>query len=480
MGPATLGKPSAMRLTWCVQVSGHPSSRRRIACQRGQDTIEWAAVLVVVALLIAAVATLVPQLGATLGHDVDCLIAKIFGGGCAAGPRYPVGVSTKTVGYNGRVAIVDGSHGYTVTLTKYNNGTSTITVVNTGKLGVSGRLGATAELGPLGGAQADASIGGGAYGDQTTTWTFPSWSQGQQSYNKISQGSGLGLAGHDAVSSTLGGLPLVGSKITGLFDDLTGAQGSPGAGSLPKQYISSTAVGGGAQGSGQANAGLSLATLNIASVGASFNANAGVEHITSGPQNGDNQLVVGIKGNANGSLVGALFGGQANAAGNVNGQATVTFSPDGRPLTLQVAVSGDGVWGVTPPGNISARTLKEPDGNGGSKPPVLSVDSRGSTGNGVGTSFVGTLNLSTDPQAVADLQRTLQDPSSIGALVGDMNSNGTESVQTYTINRSNTTYAVGINAGAGFGAGTTDGSSTATYNAPKTRRDGGPWQNSSS
>ncbi len=41
--------------------------------------------LLVVAALIAAVVSFAPQLGSTLSRDVQCVIAKVFGGGCTPG-----------------------------------------------------------------------------------------------------------------------------------------------------------------------------------------------------------------------------------------------------------------------------------------------------------------------------------------------------------------------------------------------------------
>ena len=69
---------------------------------------------------------------------VACAVDKILHAGlCDSGPAYPVSVSTKSVGYDGRVIIVDAGHSYTVTLTHLSNGTAQISLVNTGTLGVS-------------------------------------------------------------------------------------------------------------------------------------------------------------------------------------------------------------------------------------------------------------------------------------------------------------------------------------------------------
>ena len=90
--------------------------------------------------------------------------------------------------------------------------------------------------------------------------------------------------------------------------------------------------------------------------------------------------------------------------------------------------------------------------------------------------FTGTLDLSSDPQAEQDVNLILQgDPAPIGDLVSQLNSNGTESVQTFQITRSSTTYGAKASVVAGLGASLSDGTSNATYSPPETREDGGKW-----
>lgn len=465
--------------------------------------VEYSGVLLVTALIVAAVVAFWTSFGPTFGHNLVCLVEKIFGQGCTAAPAYPVSASVKTVGYSGRVAIVDGGHDYTITLTKLSNGTSTITAVNTGTAGVSAQVGAGVELGPLGSAGADASIGGGGYGDQSETWTFPNWNQGQKYFNQISQGSALGLGAHDLVSSTAGSIPIFGSDITSAFDSITGASGAPNQGSLPHKYLSSTYTGGGLQGSGDAQAGVYFGPLS-AGVSASLDAHAGLEHINYGPQKGDWQLTGGLDGNASGSLAGVLFGTQANGAGNVSGEISVTFSPSGAPQTLDVSAYGDGVWGIGPqqnakvdiPGSSSSEggsssseggsstsaggSNDGKSGGEGGNEPLLSVQSQGVNGSGVGSLFTGTLNLANDPQAEQDVNAILGgNTAPIGDLITQIGSRGTETVQSYDITRSSSNIGVKASVGVGVGLGLNNGSSSANYAPPEIRENGGPWHQES-
>lgn len=471
-----------------------PRTRRRsghfLADQRGQDTVEYVGVLAVVAAFLAMALLAVNTLGPTIAHGAECLIAKVFQLNiCTSGPAYPVSASAKNVGYSGRVAIVDGGHSYTVTLTKLSNGTSTITVVDNGKVGVSGKVGADVELGPIGGAGAEASIGGGVNGGQTSTWTLPSWSLGQSYFNQISNGSSLGLTVHDAVSgSVVGQIPGLGSLATHAVDSLTGASGAPGQNSLPHKYLTSTSTGGGAQGRGDAGAHVDFGPLQ-AGVSAALEAHAGLQHINYGSQKGDWQLVAGLDGTADASLANWLFGAQADGAGNVTAEATVTFSPSGAPETLDVTASGDGVWTLAaPPSLINTQVPGSSSGQSGSskeggqsggesgKEPLLSVQTNTTGGSGVGSQFTGALDLSDDPQAVQDITSILQgNPAAIGDLINQMNSKGTETIQSYRITRSNSTVGGDLSVGVGGGFSLSDGTSSATYNRPKMRENGGQW-----
>ncbi len=476
----------------------------RLADERGQDAIEYTGVLAVVATVIAIVILALTSVAPALGHDVVCLVEKIFGNGCTTGKPYPVSVSVQNAGYDARVAVVDGAHGYTVTLTKYSDGTSTITAVNNGKLGASLQWGGDFELGPVASATADASLGGGGYGQQTVTWKFSSWGQGQRYYQQLSSGNGASLAVHDAGSATVGQTPVIGNDLSGAWDWLFGGQSAPSTGSVPHRYLNSTAVGGGLQGSAEAKAAVNAAGFS-AGVGGSADGNIGVQRFTYGSQKGDWQVVAGLDASGGANLGAALFGPQASAVGTINRELAVTLSPDGKPLEVEVAASGDGVWGVVPAGpnlgGVRIPTSGGPSGagesgTGGSEPgakpaggegggaagsaPALSFDSTTTSGSGTGSSFVGTLDLQDDPQAAADVQAVLHgDTSKISAVIHDMNTSGTETVQSYGITRSNDSVGAQWSDGVGLGGHINDSGSTATYNPPKTRVGGGPWQTGS-
>jgi hypothetical protein len=89
---------------------------------------------------------------------------------------------------------------------------------------------------------------------------------------------------------------------------------------------------------------------------------------------------------------------------------------------------------------------------------------------------VGTLDLSDDPAAQAALEQVLEgNTSQIPVLVADMNARGTEYTQSYHVKRSNSTWGGQVNLGGGGGAELSDGSSSACYDPPRVRQNGGPW-----
>jgi hypothetical protein len=392
-----------------------------------------------------------------------------------------VSVSTKSVGYNGRVIIVDGGHSYTVTETHLSNGTATISLVNTGSLGVSARVGAEVELGPLGGAEAQAQAGGGVYVNGSTTWTFPNWATADKDWKQISSGNSLGLAVNDGLNSSV---PLAGHFLAGLFDDVTGDKGAPTQHSIDGRYLTATATGGGVQGTASAGAGANIGSLG-ADIKASVSAHAGLERINSGADKGDWQGTVRLSVDGDGSLGDALFGPHASGIGSLDGEVTVTFGPDFKPRELEVTASGDGVWeatgegGQAPEGSAHGGTSSESgggEGEGGKSEPLLGVSHEGAGGEGVGSKFVGTLDLSDDPAAQAALEHVLEgDTSQIPVLIADMNAHGTEYTQSYHLKKSSSTYGGEVNVGGGGGAELNDGSSSACYDSPRVRQNGGPW-----
>jgi hypothetical protein len=470
-----IGRLLTRRLTW-----------RRLSGETGQDVIELSGLLILVAAMVAGLFTL--GMNTRVSHAVECAVAQILrisDSACSAPGRYVVGVTTKTVGYSGRVAIVDGSHTYTLTLTRYSDGTATIAEVNTGDLGASAKVGAGIELGPLGGAEAEASAGGGGYIAGSTTWSFHNVGSAEKYWKQISSGGGAGLAAHDGFSSSLlGQIP----GATSLFDKVTGAHGAPGPGSLPGQYLTATAAGGGIQGSAEGSAGAYAGSLN-ASVSASINGEGGLEKITSGPQKGDWEATVSLSGNASGALAQSLFGPHADGEGNVNGQANVLFSSKWKPLEIQVTGSGDGVWSAggssTTVGNLNAKGGKAPEGGApaggagegeGGHEPLLSLNRDAGDGSGVGSTFTGTIDLAQDPSAAGSLESVLHgNVTQISTLIGDMNTQGTETTQTYHLDRSHSTVGGEANLGVGVGASVSTSGTNACYDPPRERIDGGPW-----
>lgn len=92
---------------------------------------------------------------------------------------------------------------------------------------------------------------------------------------------------------------------------------------------------------------------------------------------------------------------------------------------------------------------------------------------------MGAVDLSNDPSAQAALDQVLQgNTAGISVLVNDMNTHGTQYTQSYHLKQSNSTYGAEVNVGGG-GAALQDGSSSACYDAPCVRQNGGPWTTAS-
>jgi Flp pilus assembly pilin Flp len=475
-------------------VEPHQHLRHRLNDERGQDAIEYVGALVLVAAIVAVVLFVVGTLTPGLTRDVKCAIDQIFGSDCSA-PVYAVSQKTKTAGWDGRALIVDGGHDYTIALTKYSDGTATITVNNIGNLGVSAKIGADIEAGPGFELGADATAGIGGYGQQSNTWRFHNWSQAQKAYDGIANGSGLGLASHDAAQSVCHSAVPFGlgcGIITHAWDSVTGSHGAPGAGSLPHKNLYSSSVSAGAQGSADAGADANFGPLS-AGVKAAVDAHAGLGHVSYGPDKGDWQLLGGLDGTASGHLSEDLFGGTAEGQGTISGDVTVLFSPDGTPKELEVTAQGDGVWHVAPPSSFNPKLPDkipigesggekkpgESSGGGsseGGKEPLLTFSSDSSEGSGYGSEFSGTLDLATHPQAAQDVNALLEgNPTKIDALINDMNTSGEERVWNYKVDRSDSTYGASGNFVVGAAGHVSDGSASMEDSPPQIREDGGEW-----
>lgn len=458
--------------------------------QRGQDLVEYVGALAIIALIVGAIAVL--GLPSTVSHAIKCSVYSILRlGPCdaaqQAAQRYPVSVTVKTVGWNGRVAIVDSSHTYTLKLTVYSDGTSQLSSTDDGSAGVSARAGFHADAGKIG-IDATATAGADLYGANTITWNLPSKQLGEKYFNQLGNTSGAALAGHD-LASDLG--------LGGVYDWATGTSGPPDTGSLPKKYLGDTSVEGGLQGTASAEA---EANLGLVHAGASVDATlrAGLQRIDSGPQKGDWVYRESLDASGSGGLAAALFGPHADAYGGASGELTVTFSPDLKPLTADVTGTIDGTWGAglsssSPTG--SSDQFKPGEGGsessagkagaagaeqsaGAGSDPVLSADSN--EGKGGGTTFQGTIDLTAYPADTADIgQALLGNSTGIQNTITDFNRDGVETIQHFGFEQSTSKYGAGIDAGVGVDAGTTDSTSNMDYQAPQVRDHGGPWHTGS-
>lgn len=446
--------------------------------QQGQDTVELAGLLVLIAAIVGAVVAL--GLPGRVGHAVECAVNQILQIGiCQARPAYPVAQFTKTVGYNGRVAIGDGEHQYVVTMTEMSDGKTLINIANVKQGGVSLQVGANVSAGPLVDAGATAGIGGGGLVSDSTTFTAPDWATGLQEFKKIGSSSGGSLLLHDLGS----GLPF---GLGHVADHLDGGQGAPGPSSLPHNQLSSHSVGLGVYASGSAQADAHVQGVGGGGAGVSANAQITASRIDYGAQKGDKQYQISLGGAGDATLATSLFGGkQASGAASLQGSATVTVSPSGKPLQLVVDASGQGVWSAGPSSDKHASlpgTDKSDPSPGGKTSavshaePALELNSNTAGGSGGGAEFQATLDLTNNPSAASDVQALLHlNLTKIPAVVDDMNKSGTEQVQTFHAQQSNSSFDVQGNFGVGLGAGLTNASSRECVQSIQVRQAGGSW-----
>jgi hypothetical protein len=467
-----------MRLTLCVPMA--PTTFAHVTrSQRGQSTVEWAGALILIALIVAFVVA--SGVGGQVSQNIECAIERVFqnGGGCQASSTAsnpvpcPTSAVTDTASDEFQLFFIDAGHNSTLIKTVYSNGTVDYTLVDDGTLEAQAKLQAEFELAGVGfNAEASAAAGGELTGSYT--FSFPNAAAASAFAQKVQSGGGWGVIAHDIA----GGIPIAGPVASGLLN-LVGIHGAPNGGSLAQQYskyLTSAFVAEGAAGQVKALASGELGPVS-AELGAELSGAAGFREVYAGdpadpdgPQKGDVQIYLKLDGNADGSLMQALFGPKAAAEASGSADAVVTLDSHGNPKLLEVTASGDaggsgGVAVSTPEGGSEGSgSSGEGEGSGsegdGSEGGGLlkSLDLSSTLGKGEGYQYTATLDLRSDPQAVQDLA-SLLNPTSAGPamtqLVSQINTSGEQRLQPYQQSTSQTGGGIALEVadiGGGFNA----------------------------
>jgi hypothetical protein len=448
-------------------------SRRSPRAQHGQSSLEWGGVVALISAVVAVLFTLgVPQ---KTGHSVECSVASILHQTVAACEPPPpadrvnciTGSDTQQSNTSVEVSFVKVGHNQTLIKTTYSNGQVQYTLTDKDSAQAQADLfEAGVQVGDFGlDAQADASAGGEL--DGAHVWTFPNQAAADAFQQKVDSSGGWGQVAHD-LAGPVGGWIL----------NHIGIHGAPNPNDLDPKNLSYSYTGASVIGQinfdGNAGLGSDLSGQLKASLQAAGGfrviQNASSTQTTTGQSgsvplaNGDIQVFVSLNGSADAALRATLFGPGASIQGN--GVATVTMSPTGQLLQLQVSASADGT------GNGAGKATSgdgQGSGEDGSGATAASGDEGGGSlasklgitfGNGQGYSYTGTLDLQNDPTAQADLVTMLAgNQQSVSDLVSQMNSSGTQRVQPYSVSRTKTEIGIEgevVDVGGGVNGTVTD------------------------
>ncbi len=414
----------------------------------------------VLLLVVAIVGILVASpIGATIERDIRALICRIAGGDCSLDKAQTpekclTGKSTQKANASVLVAVVKVDKDSTLIREDFSDGSSRFTLLDNSQ--VAGELfaGAKGKVGKYG-LDYSASADAGAKLAGARVFEFPD-KKSADAFQRAVQATG----GFDgivrALSHSNDKIPIVGWKnpLGGLDDWVLDQLGVDDDRDLPtpkETYVEAQAF---LSGKAAAGGGIGLDDAGIKGL---LEAAGVVKVTTSGANKGDVEFSVEVSGNADASLTDAVFG--VGAAGRVDAKFTATvtldaqngYRPDHLILKGTANAMGGATFAVEPKGNDLKAIAKELE--------KLSFSSSETAGKGV--EFTADLDLKDPANRNAALGALLSggNPAAVAGLIGRLNSDGTLSVDTYDITRSNTEGEVKVGLGVGLGAG---GSSTST------------------
>lgn len=430
--------------------------------------------LIFAALILAAILAAAPALGGQITRSIVCHVEQILGNGgaCASGGNQPgggsganpyevkciVSKSTNTANLEAKIVFVRVGDNVTLVKTTYSNGSSTYLLTHMGTAQAEAMLGGQLQIGGFGGTrELRAAIGGQLAGAKE--WDFSNPQLAAAFEKQISNDGGWGTITHDLANNLL---PPGASDAAGWLLNKVGLHDYSGLPGPHQTYVKGALVGGIKVGIDGGVGGASAA-LDAALTGA-----AGARVTTSGRDKGQTQAYIQLDGSGTASVLGQLFGtDQARLGGGAGGVGqvlvTVTVSPSGQPLNATITA-----WG--------GYTLGAAGQAKGQLSDVINKSTlKGHTGNGQGIQWSGSIDLTKHPDDIAHLLAGLSSPAGIPGLIGDFNRDGTQQVQPFSLNRSQT--SAGIEGNVGVGAGL-DGENIAmgqNFSPGQVKPPGLPW-----
>jgi Flp pilus assembly pilin Flp len=442
---------------------------RALKSERGAGSIEYAGVLTLIAGVFVAVTLL--GLDGRISETVRMAVCQITGGQCSeAHPNGPerclTSKTTTSANANVLIAVVKIDKDSILIRENFSDGTSKITIVDGTKAAGELFAGAKGKIGKYGldySANADAGIGlnGGR------VFEFKTQEEANAFQDKVKAAGGFDGILRD-IASYNDEIPFIGvdNPLGGIDDaalDLIGVDDNEDLPTPTETYVEGKAFIDGKAGIG-GGVGIVDGELKGLIEG------AGVVKVTSsGPNKGDVEFTVEIKGDANGSLTAATLG--AGAQGKASVTATITldaqngYKPDKLTLKGNASIAGgldlDAKLEGDQLSDIS-EALKE-----------ASFSSNALQGQGIEVS--AELDLK-DPDNLAATLGVLTgqgNPVDVAQLVDRINKDGTLGVDTFDLDSQETEGEIKVGVGIGGGAGGKSSSETESDHTAFERPPGG-------
>jgi hypothetical protein len=444
----------------------------RLRCERGLATSEYAGILAMLAGVFIAIFAL--GLDGRIATTIETAVCQILGGECgderAATPEKCLTASTTTsANANVLIAVVQIDKDSTLIREDYSDGSSTFTILDNSE--VAGELfaGVKGKIDKYGiNYSAEALAGVGLEGAQV--FEFDNQEDADAFQESVQAAGGFDGILRD-IAAIDDEIPIVGwdNPFGGTNDWVLDQLGVDDNGDLPTPTQTYTT--GRVFIDGEAGAGAGLGALD-AELQALIRGAGAVKVNTGGRDKGDAEVAFEVEGSVNGSLGAAIFGGGVNGEFEPTFTATLHLDAQNgyRPDKLVIKGNAEFTGALDVHLDLKGDDLKDISSA------VDELTFSSTDGAGKGLEFTGELDLDDPENLAAALSVLTGNPAGVAQLADRFNRDGTLSLDTFDLEKSETEGEVKVGLGIGGGAGGSSSSETQSGREGVVRPPGGTFE----
>jgi hypothetical protein len=444
---------------------------RALRCERALATSEYAGILAMLAAVFLAVFAL--GLDGRIATTIETAVCQILGGECgeehAAAPEKCLTTSTTTsANANVLIAVVQVDKDSILIREDYSDGSSTFTILDNSEVAGEVFAGVKGKIDKYGiDYSAEALAGVGLEGAQVFEFDNQ---EDADAFQETVQAAG----GFDGILRDIAELddeiPIVGwdNPFGGTNDWILDQLGVDDNGDLPTPTQTYTT--GSLFIDGEAGAGAGIGALD-AELAALIHGAGAVKVNTGGRDKGDAEVSFELEGEVNGGLGAAIFGGGVNGSGESAFTATLHLDAQNGYKPDKLVIKGSAQYS----GAVDLHLDLKGDDLEDITDAVDELTFSSTDGEGHGIEFTGELDLN-DPENLAAALGVLTNgtnPAGVVALVDRFDEDGTLSLDTFDLEKSETEGEVKVGLGIGGGAGGSSSSETESGRTGVVRPPGG-------